>query len=314
MESADGHAPVLVDEVCASLEPRSGGIYVDCTVGFGGHAAAILAASVPTGRLLGIDRDAEILEIAHERLARFDDRVTLVHGHYRDLLAIAARAGVTEADGVLFDLGVNSRHFDDAGRGFSIQRDGPLDMRFDRQAGITAADLINGLPETRLADIIRTYGEEPRARALARKIVQARSRGPLATTGQLAAAIAGRSMRAGRVHPATRVFQALRIAVNDELEPLAGALRDAFGLLRPGGVLAVISFHSLEDRIVKRFLEGQTRPCICPPRSPICTCGRAPPAQRLGKGSVVPTAAEVARNPRARSARLRCARRIGTPR
>jgi len=314
LENADGHVPVLVNEVCASLEPRGGGIYVDCTVGSGGHAAAILAASAPTGRLLGIDRDAEILEIARERLARFGDRVTLVHGHYRDLLSIAARAEVTMADGVLFDLGVNSRQFDDAARGFSLKRDGPLDMRFDRRVGATAADLVNSLPETRIAEIIRSYGEEPRARSLARRIVEARSRGPLTTTGQLATAIDRGNARSSRVHPATRVFQALRIAVNDEIEPLAGALHDAFGLLREGGVLAVISFHSLEDRTVKRFIEVQARPCICPPQAPVCTCGRAPAAQRLGKGSAVAAAEELARNPRARSARLRCARRIGTPR
>ena len=285
------HVPVLRAEVLALLQPGPGGRYLDATVGLGGHAEAILRASEPDGTLLGIDRDAEALETAARRLASFGQRVTLIRGRYEKLSVLVEDVGAF--DGVLFDLGASALQFDTAERGFSFGREGPLDMRMDRRAGDTAADLIARLPERELADLIFRWGEERGSRRIARAIVEARRRAPIATTTALAEVVARAIPRARwprHIHPATRTFQALRIAVNEELTELGRALEDAAALLRPGGRLAAISFHSLEDRIVKqtwRRLEASGQVRI------------------LTKRPVAPGEAEVAANPRARSAKLR---------
>jgi 16S rRNA (cytosine1402-N4)-methyltransferase len=307
------HRPVLLEETLSLLRPEPGGRYVDCTVGSAGHAAALLERA-EGARLLGLDADPAMLALAGERLRPFGDRVRLLHANFADVEALARREGFGEADGVLFDLGVSSLHLDRPERGFSFQADAPLDMRLDPSGGGTAADLLRELDERGLAEVIRRYGEEPRAGRIARAIVRERERrgdGPT-TTGELARLVA-RIVPGGRIHPATRTFQALRIAVNRELEVLPEGLRGAHALLRDGGRLAVISFHSLEDRIVKRYVAAQARPCSCPPRAPLCSCGRTPRLQPLTRKPVVATAAEVAANPRSRSAKLRGALRLGPP-
>ena len=288
------------------LAVRPGGVYIDGTVGGGGHAEAILESSAPDGRLLGLDRDPGALEAAGERLARFGGRAVLRHGSFARLAALAE--GFAPADGVLLDLGLSSLQLADPARGFAFSREGPLDMRFDPTApGPTAADLVNGLPVKELAALLYRYGEERQAGRIAEAIVAAR---PLETTRQLAEVIERAVGRRGRIHPATRTFQALRIAVNKELEALEAALPQAVDLLRPGGRLVVISFHSLEDRIVKRFLRRESRDCICPPETPVCTCGHTAQLRLLTRKPVRPDPEEVERNPRARSARLRAAERI----
>jgi len=297
------HRSVLLKEVIAALQPYSGGVYIDGTVGAGGHAAAILQASAPQGQLFGFDQDRQALEIAARRLAEFGTRVHLHHSNFDQLARLAQRNQLPPADGVLLDLGVSSMQFDRAERGFSFQQDGPLDMRMDPAAGQTAADLVNHLPEKELADLIYIYGEERRSRQIARAIVRAR---PIQSTAQLAGIVAGAS-RAGRskIHPATRTFQALRIAVNDELGALERVLPQAVQLLKPGGRLAVISFHSLEDRIVKNYFRQEARDCICPPEQPICTCKHKASLHIITKRPIMPSSAEVNANPRARSAKLR---------
>jgi 16S rRNA (cytosine1402-N4)-methyltransferase len=306
------HAPVLLEETLDALVPRAGGRYVDCTLGAGGHAAAVLERSGPDGRLLGLDADPEMLAIARERLAPFGERTRLVHANFEQLDLVAAREGFGAVDGVLFDLGVASLHLDRAERGFSFQGDAPLDMRLDRTGGPTAADLLRELDERAIADVIYRHGEEPRARPIARAIVRARRDGAIETTAQLAGLVS-RIVPGGRIHPATRTFQALRIAVNRELDVLPDALRQAHGLLRDGGRLAVISFHSLEDRIVKQYVAAQANPCTCPPRAPLCVCGRVASLAAVTRKPVTAGEAELRRNPRARSAKLRCARRLGPP-
>jgi len=303
---------VLLHETVELLAPRPGGRYVDCTVGAGGHARAILEASGPDGRLLGLDADASALTLARERLTPFGGRVELVHANFRDVAAVARSRGFDGADGVLLDLGVSSMQLDTAERGFSFRADAPLDMRLDPSGGTTAAELIASLDERALADLIHRYGEEPRARAVARAIVAARRRGPIETTGQLAAVVS-RVVPRGRLHGATRTFQALRIAVNDELGALRQALLGAHDLLSDGGRLAVISFHSLEDRIVKQYVAAQARPCACPPRTPVCVCGRQPRLAPITRKPVTPGPEELRTNPRARSAKLRVAARLGPP-
>lgn len=286
------HVPVLVDAVLAWLRPRPGGVYVDATVGTGGHAERILQACGPTGRLVGIDRDPEALHVAQRRLSRFAGRVQLVRGDFADLKALVLQAGVREADGVLFDLGVSGLQLGRPERGFSFHLEGPLDMRMDPDQPLTAADLVNRLSEGELAGLLRRYGEEPFARRIARSIVQRR---PLSTTTDLVAAVEAavpRHRRPRRIHVATRTFQALRIATNRELESLESALAQVPEVLRPGGRVVVISFHSLEDRLVKRAFRSDPR--LVP----------------LLRKPVRPGPEEVHANPRARSARLRAAERV----
>ena len=306
------HEPVMPTEALDGLAVRPGGRYIDATVGLGGHAEAILEAAQPGGALLGIDVDAEALERAGARLARFGGAVLLVRGHYRELAEIAAGHGFAGVQGVLFDLGVSSLQLESPGRGFSFRRDEPLDMRMDREVGPTAAVIVNEYGERELADLLRRFGEEPRSRAIARAIVAAR---PLYTTGELASAVAraaGRRRERRTTDPATLTFQALRIAVNRELDFLEDALSAACGLLGGAGArLTVISFHSLEDRIVKDFLRQESRDCICPPRSPLCVCGHRAALRVVGRRARRPGAAEAARNPRARSARMRVAEALG---
>jgi 16S rRNA (cytosine1402-N4)-methyltransferase len=304
------HIPVLLHETLAGLQVRPGGKYIDGTVGAGGHAAAILAASAPDGQLLGLDRDPAALRAAGERLREFGERAWLRHGSYVAMAQAARDRKWTTVDGILLDLGLSSLQLADPGRGFAFAADGPLDMRFDPTEPLSAADLVNGMSLDDLADVIARYGEERHfaSRRIARAIVEAR---PLRTTGELAEMIArassGRGSGRRRIHPATRTFQALRIAVNDELEQLTQALPAAVDLLAPCGRLAVISFHSLEDRIVKEFFRRQARGAAYDPAQP------EPPEPRLAalalvtRKPIMATESEIQANPRSRSARLRIA-------
>ena len=299
-------------EAVAALSAGPGSLQIDATVGSGGHAERILEASTPDGRLVGLDADRAAIARSRRRLARFGDRVTLRQANFADVGRVVPAAGIREVDGVLFDLGLSSDQLADAGRGFSFRSNAPLDMRFDPGHGTPAHELLSSLEAERLADIFRRYGEEPFAARIARAIVRERD-DPRILTGSGLAALVERVTPRGarrRIHPATRVFQALRIAVNDELGALERGLSGALGLLRPGGRLVVISYHSLEDRIVKRFLAMERRGCICPPESPVCTCGRDPRLRLVGKQPLRPTAAETHHNPRSRSARLRAAERL----
>ncbi len=306
------HRPVLLREAVEALACRAGGLWVDGTVGAGGHAEAILRATAPDGRLVALDRDADAVETARRRLAAFGERVTLRHADYRRLAALLGEMRAPAVSGILLDLGISSRQLDDPGRGFSFRDDGPLDMRIDRTQATTAADLVNTLPEDRLASILKEFGEEPRARLIARAVAQSRRRAPIRTTRALADIVASAAPRRGpaRIHPATRAFQALRIAVNGELEGLAAGLSQSVDHLEPGGRLVVIAFHSLEDRIVKSTLRGLTRRCICPRDLPVCACGRPGRVRLVTPRPVRPSAAEARDNPRSRSARLRAAERL----
>lgn len=300
-----------------ALSPRPGSFQVDGTVGGGGHALRILEATSPDGRLLGLDADPRAIERVGRRLARFGDRVVLRNSNFEHLDSVARSLGWDHVDGVLLDLGLSSHQLGETARGFSFRAEGPLDMRFDPSGGQPASELVNTLDEAALVRLFRAYGEEPDARRIARAIVRARAIAPIATATELARVVSGavsRPRHAGRrdrIHPATRVFQALRISVNAELDVLARALERAVDLLRPGGVLVVISYHSLEDRIVKRTFAAERRGCVCPPEAPVCVCGRQPRLASVGGTRPrVPTDAEVAANPRARSARLRAAVRL----
>jgi 16S rRNA (cytosine1402-N4)-methyltransferase len=308
------HLPVLYQEIIHALRPREGSFYVDCTLGAGGHAAGILQASSPDGRLLGLDVDPDAIILAGQRLAGFGPRVVIRKASYRSLSEQLSTLDWPPVDGILLDLGASSMQFDTSARGFSFQQDAPLDMRFDPQQSVSAADLVNELAEAELADIIYRYGEERKSRQVARAIVKAR---PFNTTRQLAEVVAravsaGRKHRAGegRIHPATRTFQALRIAVNAELEALETVLPQAVAVLAPGGRLAVIAFHSLEDRIVKNYFRQESRDCLCPPRQPVCTCGHHAVIRELTRQPIRPEAAEIEHNPRSRSARLRVAEKL----
>ncbi len=304
------HVPVLLHEVVSGLPIESGGHYIDATVGAGGHAREILEDSSPDGRLLGLDRDPAALQAAGEGLAEFGERFILVHASFAKLGDVARAHGFSPADGVLFDLGLSSLQLADAQRGFSFMSEGPLDMRFDPTSmGPTAADLINELSAEGLADLFYEFGEERQSRRIAAAVVEAR---PVHTTRELVEVIEGTvGRRRGRLHPATLVFQALRIAVNEELSALKVALPQAVGLLRPGGRLAVIAFHSLEDRIVKRFIRRESKNCVCPRELPICTCDHTATLRVINRKPVYPTREEMAANPRSRSARLRIAERRG---
>ena len=306
------HTPVLLEEVVAQLQPRSGGLYVDCTVGGGGHAEGILRASAPEGRVIGLDCDDEALAASRERLAAHEGRVQLLHANFAELEETLMSLGVTAVDGLVFDVGVSSRQFDEPSRGFSFQREGPLDMRMNRAAGPAAADVLREASVAELTRIFRVYGEERRARAIAMRIDRERARQPITTTTQLAGLVEQvlGPKRGGGIHPATRVFQALRIQVNRELENLQRGLVGAVNVLRAGGRLAVISFHSLEDRIVKQFFVRLSTGCVCPPQLVGCACGRQEVLRLVTRKPVMSTSEEVERNPRARSAKLRVAEKI----
>ncbi len=304
------HISVLLAPVVALLAPQSGAVIIDGTVGAGGHAAALLEAAGPDGRLLGIDQDMSALALARARLAPFGARVYLAHACFDRMAELAAEAGIEAADAILLDLGVSSMHLDDPARGFSFLRDGPLDMRMNPDGvGPSAEEIVNTWSESELADLIFRYGEDRLARSIARRIVQAR---PLASTLALAQVIeAAVPMRLReKIHPATRTFQALRIAVNDELGALERVLPQAIGLLKPGGRLGVISFHSLEDRIVKQVFRDESTDCLCPPEQPVCTCGHRASLRLITRKPVTAEAAEVALNPRSRSAKLRVAEKV----
>lgn len=304
---ADDHVPVLYDEVLDLLRPAPGGRFIDGTVGAGGHAAGLLAASAPDGRLLAFDRDPDALAFVRQRLAAYGDRVTFVHASYAAMGALAPSHGFAAVDAILLDLGLSSRQLAAGERGFSFMQEGPLDMRFDPTQGETAADLVNNLSAEALADIFWRYGEERHSRRIARLIVENR---PLHTTTELAELIATHVRRSGRLHPATRVFQALRIAVNEELAAVEQGVAAAVDLLKPGGRLAVISFHSLEDRFVKHYFRDLARDCVCPPQQPICTCDAQATARVVTRKPVMPATAEIEENPRSRSARLRVVEKV----
>ena len=306
------HVPVLLEETVARLVTEPGGWYVDGTAGAGGHAAALLAAAGLDARLLALDRDADALELARAALAPFGDRVVLERADFAGLAAVAARHGVREVRGVLLDLGVSSMQLDRPERGFSFLRDGPLDMRMDARQELTAAGLLRQLAPAALAEVLWRYGEEPMARRIAKAVAAALARGePLDTTAQLAALVAqANGGRRGRVHPATQTFQALRIAVNGELAALEQALPAALELLAPGGRLAVISFHSLEDRLVKQFMAAHEGRMESLAKGGARWSGRLPRARRVTRKAVGPADEEIARNPRARSAKLRVLERM----
>jgi 16S rRNA (cytosine1402-N4)-methyltransferase len=298
------HVPVLLGEVLAGLAPRPGAALIDGTVGAGGHSAAWLDAA-PGGRVLGFDRDPAAIEQARSALACYGERVVLIRASYASMGSLAPAQGFDATDAVLLDLGYSSAQIDDPARGFSFRHDAPLDMRYDPAQPITAADLVNGLDEAALADVIFRYGEDRHARRIARAIRAAR---PVESTLALAEIVRRAVPRSNeRIDPATRTFQALRIAVNDELGELERALPQAVALLRPGGRLAVISFHSLEDRIVKQHMRREAQDCLCPPRQPVCTCGHTAILRPVTGKPIVAGSAEVAHNPRARSAKLRVA-------
>ena len=305
------HVSVMMGEVVEWLRPRPGACLVDATVGVGGHAAALLAAA-PDTSLLGLDRDPTALARARDALRTYEERVDLRQANFVDAGAILAEKGWDAADAILLDLGVSSLQLDTAERGFAFQHEGPLDMRMDPSGVLTAAEIVNHWPESGLARLIAEYGEERRARAVARAVVRAR---PLDTTGQLAAVVSGVLGR-GRpgIHPATRTFQAMRIAVNDELGGLDRFLADGYRLLRPEGRLAVLSYHSLEDRRVKTAFRRWAADCLCPPGLAQCACGWSAKVRLLTRRPIRPGAAEVARNPRARSARLRVVEQFGASR
>ncbi len=297
-----------------ALAPRPGSLQIDGTLGGGGHAARILEAISPDGRLLGLDADAHAIERSARRLAPYGDHAQLRHANFSAVGAVAAEAGFDPADGILLDLGLSSDQLADATRGFSFRADGPLDMRFDPTRGTPASELVATLDEVELAALFRRFGEEPFAVRIARAIVAERRVEPIDTARRLAQVVEraapGRVSGRRRVHPATRVFQALRIAVNSELEALEVALTAAVGLLRPGGRIVVLTYHSLEDRIVKRFIAAERRGCTCPPELPICVCGRRARLRIVPGTPATPTTDEIAANPRARSARLRAAERL----
>jgi len=302
------HVPVLLDEVITGLQARQGGYFVDCNVGLGGHAAAILEKISPSGRLLGIDADPEAIKVSQDKLSDYGEAVTLVNGNFVNLEAICRRYHFHPVDGILFDLGVSSLQLDTAERGFSFHLDAPLNMRFDPGQGLTASDIVNSFSEQELAKLIEKYGEEHHSRRIARYIVQNR---PIATTVELARlveqALGGKR---AKIHPATRTFMALRIAVNSELQNLELALKQTINLLRPGGRLTVISYHSLEDRIVKQFMRDAASSCLCPPGTVICRCGHTPTLQLISRKVIKPTSLEIESNPRSRSAKLRIAERL----
>ncbi|MDH5761525.1 MAG: 16S rRNA (cytosine(1402)-N(4))-methyltransferase RsmH [Nitrospinota bacterium] len=308
----DYHIPVLREEVLHYLNAGDKHLIVDGTLGDGGHAEAILQNSGPQCRVLGIDQDAEALARARKRLAPFGERIILVHGNYSEIQSILAQRNIQGIDGLLLDLGVSSRQLDTPERGFSFMHDGPLDMRMNREDTTTAADLLETLSDKELEEIIKTYGEERHYKKIVRFIRKAQGKGPLSTTASLSKILSSavRSPRPTRINPSTRTFQALRIAVNRELDHLRTTLTDSLQILNATARLVVISFHSLEDRMVKHFFQEEAKACVCPPKTPICVCGKKSRLNILTRRVVKPSAAEVEANPRASSSKLRAAERI----
>lgn len=307
--SAPGHTPVLLSESLRALAVQPGGRYIDCTLGAGGHAASILDHSSPGGQLLGIDADPGAIEVARERLQHYQDSILLVNDNFVNLQATCIKYDFFPVHGIIMDLGLSSLQLNGHSRGFSFQHDAPLDMRFDPNQKTTAADIVNNTSEDRLAHLIKMYGEERQSRRIARQIVAGR---PLKTTKALAALIEKTIGRRGKIHPATKTFQALRIAVNHELEHLETALRQAVELLGYEGRLVVLTYHSLEDRVVKQFMQKEASSCICPPGTPACICGHTPRLRLINRKVITPTPQEIELNPRSRSAKLRSAERIVT--
>ncbi len=302
------HVSVLYKEVVEGLQPKSGARYIDGTVGAGGHAFGILESSSPRSELLGLDRDPAALNVARERLKEFGDRVHLRQASYVEMENVAHELGWVEVNGIVLDLGLSSLQLEDAARGFAFKHEGPLDMRFDPATPITAADLVNGGDPDELADILFKYGEEHAARRIVKAIIKAR---PINNTQQLAAVVAASvGGKRGDTHPATRTFQALRIAVNGELESVEKALPLAVRLLAVGGRLAVISFHSLEDRLVKNFFRREARDCLCPPEQLTCVCGHEASVKEIARKPLTPSDEELRINPRSRSAKLRIVEKI----
>ena len=302
------HTSVLLAETVEALRIRPDGIYVDGTLGGAGHSFEICRRLTDGGRLIGIDRDESAILASSERLREFGDRVTVVRGNYADMREILSDLGISRVDGILLDLGVSSHQLDERERGFSYMADAPLDMRMDRRQSFTAKDLVNGYSERELVRVIREYGEERFAGAIAKRIVDQRQRKPIETTGELVEIIRASipmKLQLTSGHPAKRTFQAIRIELNNELTGLSDSLDGMIDLLGSGGRLAVITFHSLEDRIVKQCFRTNEHPCICPPEFPVCTCGRKPKGHTVTKKPVLPSEEEQSENPRSRSAKLR---------
>jgi len=310
-QEGKGHIPVMPEEVMKYLAPEKGAFIIDATTGEGGHSLLIAVRIGPQGRLLCCDVDSELIEIAEKNLSQVEPAVSFIRSDYKALPKIIESEYKDRPDGILIDLGACSRHFDSAERGFSFRLVGPLDMRFNRGTGKTAADLVNSLTVSELERIFREYGEEKKARSVARAIVNERARNPIETTVHLAGIVRGVAGRQkSNIDAATRVFQALRIVVNRELEGLREFIMEAVRLLKPGGKMVVISFHSLEDRIVKEAFRYLASDCICPPYLPVCICGKKPEVNILTKKPVIPTEKEAKENPRSRSAKLRACRKL----
>ncbi|HEY4870026.1 MAG TPA: 16S rRNA (cytosine(1402)-N(4))-methyltransferase RsmH [Candidatus Dormibacteraeota bacterium] len=310
---APGHRPVLLHPLIESLQPRPGQVAVDGTLGAGGVTAALLERLLPGGRVIGVDRDGSAVAAARQRFAAYGDAVTVIKGDFAELDTIVEALGIKAVDIAVLDLGVSSLQLDDPERGFSFRLDGPLDMRMDRESGVTAADLVNTLPVDDLGQVIRDYGDERFARPIANAIGRARAHKPITRTEDLRGIVEAtvpRRFWPKRIHPATRTFQALRIAVNHELESLERGLQASIHTLRPGGRLGVISFHSLEDTLVKNTLHVAAQNCVCPPQQPHCTCAHRATLLLLNRKAIRPDVAELAANPRSRSARLRVAEKL----
>lgn len=305
------HVAVLVKEIMGLLRPQSGERYLDGTLGGGGHTEPILLKSHPDGRVLALDRDEDALAAVRQRLCGYEDRLTIRRGNFADAKDYLREMDWGQVDGAVLDLGVSSHQFDDAERGFSFQVSARLDMRMDRRQSLTALELVNSAPAAELAQILARYGEEPQARRIAAAIEAARRKRPIETTDDLASLVAGAKRGRGRGHhPATQTFQALRIAVNAELDNLQRFLQDGYELLRPGGRMVIVSFHSLEDRLVKNAFRRWSQSCLCPPRTPRCECGWSQKVRRLTRKPIVASPEEVRDNPRARSAKLRAVVRV----
>lgn len=307
------HVSVLLNEAVTSLNPRQGGTYIDCTLGGGGHTLEIVKRVVPGGRVIGIDQDTNALKAAGERLAEYKENIIFVHSNFYRLKEIISELGIEKVDGIVFDLGVSSHQLDEGSRGFSYMHDAPLDMRMNPGDPLTAEQLVNEFPEDELFRIIRDYGEDRWAKRIAQFIVEHRQINRIHTTGELVEiikkAIPAGARREGP-HPAKRTFQALRIAVNDELNRFASALRDAVDILNPGGRVSVISFHSLEDRIAKEVFRELAKSCICPPELPVCSCSKEKQVKIITGKPILPSEQELEVNPRARSAKLRVAEKV----